>query len=296
MRLILILASALVATVAACSPPGAGAGDPNDETVEVVVSVFPLFDAAERIGATRVRVTSLIPPGAEPHDIELSPDQVDRLLDPDLALYVGGGFQPAVEEIAAQREGHTVDVLAEVAPGGTADPHVWLDPAQMAEMVDVVGEALAQVDPAGASYYERRASDYRGQIEELHGRFEDGLADCEMRTFVTTHAAFGHLARRYELVQRAVSGLSPESEPDPARLAELEDLIHREGVTTVFTEPLASPRVAQTLARETGARVAVLDPLEGVPPDLTETEASYVSIMERNLQALRQALGCRGGD
>lgn len=296
MRLILILVLAVTLAVGvACSPASDRAGGADDGTIRVVASFYPLFEAAERTGTGRAAVTNLTPPGAEPHDVELSPDQVDELLDADVALYVGGGFQPAVEEIAARREQHTVNVLAEVAPGDTEDPHVWLDPVQMAEIVDIVATALAEADPAGATGYEQRAEDYRREIEDLHSRFEDGLADCELRTFVTTHAAFGHLARRYGLVERSIAGLAPESEPDPARLAELEDLIAREGVTTVFTEPLVSPRVAQTVARETGARVAVLDPLEGLTPEATEAGSSYVSLMEENLEALRDALRCRGG-
>jgi zinc transport system substrate-binding protein len=293
MRLILILGSAMLALGGACFPTSPRTGA-DDGRISVAVSVFPLQEAARQVGGQRVDVTSLVPPGAEPHDIELSPDQVDLLLDADLALYVGGGFQPAVEEIAARRDGVSVDVLAEVAPRETTDPHIWLDPLLMAEIVEVVARSLSEADPEGAQTYEERAAEFGEEIEEVHRRFQTGLEDCQRRTFVTTHAAFGHLARRYHLVQRSVSGLSPEAEPDPATLAELEDLIEREDVTTVFTEPLVSPRVAQTLARETGARVATLDPLEGVSQE-ADSEATYVRLMERNLQALREALDCRGG-
>jgi zinc transport system substrate-binding protein len=296
MRLILILGwAALILAVSACSPT-AGTEGSNDERVTVVAAFYPLFEAAERVGGERTEVTNVTPPGAEPHDIELSPDRVDQLLDADVALYLGGGFQPGVEQVTARRDGITVDVLAEVLPEGTADPHIWLDPLLMAEMVDAVEQALAQADPEGSRSFDARGAEYREEIERLDQMFEDGLRDCERRTFVSTHAAFGHLARRYGLIQRSIAGLSPESEPDPARLAELEDLVKREGVTTVFTEPLVSPRVAQTLARETGARVAVLDPVEGLSSEQHEAGASYVSVMERNLEALREALGCHGGD
>ncbi|MGH2573629.1 MAG: metal ABC transporter substrate-binding protein [Actinomycetota bacterium] len=260
----------------------------------MAVSVFPLLEAAERVGGEQADVTNLVPSGAEPHDIELSPDQVDLLLDADLALYVGGGFQPAVEEIVAQRDGISMDIVAEVLPEEATDPHIWLDPLLMAEIVEVVARALSEIDPQGSPTYEEGAAEFREEIEVLHRRFQEELESCERRTFVTTHEAFGHLARRYDLVQRSVSGLSPEAEPDPATLAELEDLIVREGVTTVFTEPLVGPRVAETLARETGARVATLDPLEGVSRE-ADSEATYVRLMERNLRALREALGCRGG-
>jgi zinc transport system substrate-binding protein len=295
MRLILILASAgLVLTGTACSPTG-GAERTNDEKASVAAAFYPLFEAAERVGGNRAGVTNVTPPGAEPHDIELSPDQVDQVLDADVLLYLGGGFQPAVEQVAESRDGITVDVLAEVVPQGTTDPHIWLDPALMDETVGVVTGALSRADPGGSPSFEARAAEYRREIQRLDAMFRDGLRDCEHRTFITTHAAFGHLARRYGLVQRSIAGISPESEPNPARLAELEDLVQREGVTTVFTEPLVSPRVAETLARETGARVAVLDPVEGLTSDQLKAGASYVSVMQGNLEALRKALDCRGG-
>jgi zinc transport system substrate-binding protein len=295
MRLILILGSAtiLIASGLACSPT-ARSDDSNDQGVTVVAAFYPLFEAAERVGGKRAEVANVTPPGAEPHDIELSPDQVDQLLDADVALYLGSGFQPAVEQVAEQSDGITVDVLAEVAPQETTDPHVWLDPVLMAEIVDAVERALSKADPQGSTTYQGRATEFREDIGGLNEEFERGLEDCEHRIFITTHAAFGHLALRYGLVQRSIAGIEPESEPDPARLAELEDLVRREGVTTVFTEPLVSPRVAETLARETGARVATLDPVEGLSSDQLQAGASYVSVMRQNLTALREALGCRG--
>jgi zinc transport system substrate-binding protein len=292
MRMILILASAvLVLTGEVCVGPREAA---QDARVSIAAAFYPLFEAAERVGGNRVQVSNVTPPGAEPHDIELSPDQVDELLDADLVLYLGGGFQPAVEQVAENRDGITVNVLAEVVPEGTNDPHIWLDPVLMAEIADVVAGALSEADPQGSDGYEARAAEYREEIEGLDQMFNEGLTNCEHRTFVTTHAAFGHLAKRYDLVELSIAGIEPESEPDPKKLAQLEDLVRREGVTTVFTEPLVSPRVAETLGRETGARVAVLDPVEGLASDQLDTGTSYVSVMERNLEALREALGCQG--
>jgi zinc transport system substrate-binding protein len=297
MRLILILASVPVVVLlaaTACSPAEGPEGS-NENAVTVAAAFYPLFEAAERVGGNRVETTNVTPPGAEPHDIELSPDQVDEILDADVVLYLGGGFQAAVDQVVEGRDGITVNVLAEVVPEGTSDPHIWLDPVLMARIGDVVAEALSEADPEGSDAYEANAAAYRAEIADLNDEFEQGLTGCEHDTFITTHAAFGHLARRYGLVERAIAGLEPESEPDPKKLAELEDLFRREGVTTVFTEPLVSPEVAETLARETGARVAVLDPVEGLAPERLEAGDSYVTVMERNLDALQDALGCQGG-
>ena len=300
-RTILIVISLVVA--AACSR--STAGTPGGRT-SVVASFYPVFEAARRVGGDRTQVTNLTPAGAEPHDLELSPRQVDKILDAAVVLYMGRGFQPAVEDAAKSRHsGVTVDLLGalagqrklrELSSGagekGT-DPHVWLDPVLMSDVVDEVRKALARADPAGAPTYQRNADRYRSEIEALDRRFRDGLGDCARRVIVTSHAAFGYVAARYGLVQESIAGLSPEAEPDPKRLAELADLVRREGVTTIFTEELVSPRVADTLAREAGVLTAVLNPLESLTSQEIARREDYVSVMEKNLATLRAALGCR---
>jgi zinc transport system substrate-binding protein len=291
-----------VLLLAACSQSSGGAA--SEGKVAVVASFYPIYEAAQRIGRDRVQATNLTPAGAEPHDLELTPKQVDQILDAEVVLYMGGGFQPAVEETVQERSnGVTVDLLAalsshlrkiegeESLPGGT-DPHMWLDPVLMASIADEVGAALTRADPAGATEYQRDAEAYGAEIEALNQEFKDGLQDCARHVIVTAHAAFGYLAARYGLTQEAIA-VSPEAEPDPKRLAELADLVRREGVTTIFTEELVSPRIAETLAREAGVKTAVLNPLEGLTPEELTRGESYVSVMRQNLSTLRVALGCR---
>ena len=289
------------ATLSACSRSVADDGG----RPPVVANFYPVFEAARQIGGRRVAVTNLTPAGAEPHDLELSPKDVDEILDATMVLYMGFGFQPAVEDaVKGRHDGVTVDLLQslqselrrsgeeETLTGGR-DPHVWLDPVLMVGMVDQVAGALARADPAGRSIYERGAAAYRSGIEALDQRYRAGLADCDRRVIVTSHSAFGYLADRYRLVQQSIAGVSPEAEPDPRRLAELADLVRRDGVTTIFTEELVSPRVAETLAREAGVRTAVLNPLEGLTAAEQARGETYVSVMDRNLATLRSALGCR---
>jgi zinc transport system substrate-binding protein len=249
---------------------------------DVVAGFARLAEVASRVGGERVRVRDLTPPGAEPHDVELSSDDVDAVLDADVVLYLGGPFQPGLAK-AATRARRAVDLLP---PGEREDPHVWLDPPRFAEAVGRVEEALAATDPAGAPSYRTRASALRDELDQLHADYQAGLAQCQRRVIVTSHDAFARLARRYGLEQEPLTGISPSAEPDPARLAELADLVRRRGVTHVFTERLVSPRVAEALAREAGVRTLVLDPLEG------EVEGGYVAGMRRNLDVLRTALGC----
>ncbi|MGH8887436.1 MAG: metal ABC transporter substrate-binding protein [Egibacteraceae bacterium] len=288
----------------ACGRSGADSGSAaGPGALGVVASFYPLAVAAEQVGGERVRVTNLTPAGAEPHDLELDPRQTKELLEAGVAVVMGRGFQPAVERTAGQRQGVTVEVLralpvsqdGEVAPEGQAaglDPHVWLDPVLMADVVDRVAAALARAAPADADGFRARAREYRSQLEVLHRDYERGLGTCKRREIVTAHETFGWLAKRYGLRQLGIAGLSPEAEPDPRRLAELAALVRRDGVTTIFTEALVSPAVAQALAREAGVRTVVLNPLEGLTEEEIARGATYVSVMRDNLAVLREALAC----
>jgi len=266
--------------------------DDDDGRVDVVAAFYPLEYVAERVGGDLVDVTNITPVGTEPHDLELTADQVDQIEDADLVLYLGGGFQPAMEDIAERQDDRAIDVIE--ASGATGDdPHVWLDPVLLADAVDEVASAIADAVPDDQrdAIEERRdalVTDLRG----LDREFVERLQTCDRRAFVTSHDAFGRLAARYDLEQLAVAGLSPESEPDPARLDELASEIAARGITTVFYEELVSPEVARTLARETGAKAEVLSPIEGLTAEQTEGGDDYLSVMRDNLAALREALAC----
>jgi len=264
------------------------------DPVTVVASFFPLAEAAEQVGGRHVRVRDLTPPGVEPHDLELDTDDVDAILDADLAIVLGEGFQPAVEASADDRDGPTLVVLDAVAHRRLLDdPHVWLDPIRHRAIVDAVAASLSRVDPAHARAYRANAARFGARLDALDAAYVRGLAHCESRTIVTAHEAFGWLAARYHLRQLGVAGVDPEREPDPDRLAALAELARRHGATTVFTEPLVSARLARTLAREAGGlRIAVLDPLEGLGEARRAAGEGYVSVMERNLRHLRRALRC----
>ncbi|MGQ0670407.1 MAG: metal ABC transporter substrate-binding protein [Actinomycetota bacterium] len=281
---------ALGVGAAGCGASGDAAG--SGGKVSVVASFYPLAEAAESVGADRVVVTNLTPPGVEPHDLELTPDEVEAIATADVVLYLGGGFQPGVEEAAGQTEGLAIDLLRAVPEGSAADPHVWLDPTLMAAIVREVEAALSKADMDGAEAFAANADSYSRQLADLDEELRAGLTGCERDVIVTSHAAFGHLAARYGLTQQPISGLSPEAEPDPQRLAELAALVHRDGVTTIFTEALLSPRVAEALAEEAGVATAVLDPIESLSPEQVRTGEDYLSVMRDNLAALRQALGC----
>jgi zinc transport system substrate-binding protein len=277
------------------------AEEDHDGRLSVIASFYPLAFVAQRIGGRCVEVIDLTPPGAEPHDLELTPDDVASIATADVVLYLGGGFQPAVEDAIEEAEGLTVDVLQDVSTlaeseqeqGGPAvDPHVWLDPGRFATVADQVEDALLRSGIPGRCGVRDRADELRDRLAALDQRFRAGLADCRLDVFVTSHAAFGYLADAYGLRQVAIAGLEPDTEPDPKRLADIAAVVRAEHVDTIFTEELVSPELAETLAQETGARTAVLATIEGLTEQEAQAGADYLSLMEEDLDALRGALDC----
>ena len=271
---------------------GCGNSDGGKSKQAVVAAFYPLAFAAEQIAGAGTAVKNLTPAGAEPHDLELSPGDVRAVDDASLVLYLGEGFMPGLETAVEQRDGRSLDLLAgeDLRPGrneggkDARDPHVWLDPVRYAAIARAIGAELGQAESAG------RLADKLGLLDV---EFRRGLATCERRQIVTSHAAFGYLAGRYGLEQVPLEGLSPEAEPSAQDIADLVDLVRASGATTVFFEPLISPKLAQTVAREAGVETAVLNPLEGLTDDEAAAGADYFSVMRSNLAALEKALGCR---
>ncbi|MGY1642043.1 metal ABC transporter substrate-binding protein [Geodermatophilus sp. SYSU D00703] len=307
-----VIAAATTLLLAGCGGSGTGGGD--SEGLTVVAGFYPLEWAAERVGGDRVGVSSLTPPGAEAHDLELTPQDVAAVAQADLLVYLDG-FQPALDEAAEteaagsawdagqaadlsltseehSHEGEGADAEEHAADGGEApvDPHFWLDPTRLAAVGDALADRLTELDPDGAATFEENAAALRADLEGLDAEVQAGLANCAVDTLVTSHDAFGYLADRYGLRVVGISGLSPSQEPSPAQLAEIATLVREEGVTTVYTETLVDPAVAETVAAEAGVRTAVLDPLEGLTDD--SAGADYLSVMRGNLATLQEGQSC----
>lgn len=312
-----LLATAALSGCAAFSDEGpSSAKASSGGRLSVVTAFYPLQYAATRVAGDRAVVTNLTKPGGEPHDLEIPPRETADIVDADLVVYELG-FQPAVDDAVAQNaEGTTLDAAAVVGlvaadhdghdhgaadhstaaeqeghgDGSDLDPHFWQDPLRMAKLGDALAKKLAGLDPDHAQEYAANAASLRADLESLHTAYETGLAGCTRDTVVVSHDAFGYLDT-YGLVMEPIAGLSPGAEPTPADLARLEDLIRSDGITTVFSERLVSPRLSASLAQDVGVRTAVLDPIEGLS-DQTSGE-DYLSLMRANLAALEKANGCR---
>lgn len=287
--------AALLGLVVAAPLLAACGASADSEGTQVVASFYPLQYVAQRIAGKYADVEDLASPGVEPHDLELTLQQTAAIADADLVVY-SRGFQPAVDDTVDENaEGRVVDAATEAdlmpTADGSEDPHFWLDPSRLASVAVAVKQQLVAADPDHAGAYEKNLVSLKRDLDDLDADFAAGLRDCERRTVVVSHDAFGYLGARYDLDVHAINGLSPDAEPSPAHIRELSDLVESEGVTTVFSETLASPAMADTLAHDLGLRTAVLDPIEGLGDSTSGQD--YLSLMRADLAALRTANGCR---
>jgi zinc transport system substrate-binding protein len=287
---------------------GLTACTPSTESgrLKVVAAFYPLAYAAERIGGDAVEVSNLTQPGAEPHDLELTAQQIASISSADLVLYQKG-FQSAVDKaIEANPPKNLIDVSTLVTmldasttgddehedrgDGHATDPHTWLSPKNMVSFTTAITAELAKLAPSSADAIAKGGASLTADLNALDGRFSTGLRTCSIRAFITSHAAFGYLAHAYDLTQYGIAGLDPSVEPSTARIAEIQALVTQKKVTTIFFETLASPAVAESIASDLKLKTDVLDPLEGVTSASRGT--TYLEIMDANLSALKKANTC----
>ncbi len=301
--------SALAVTAAlalgACSEtPASGAGSP------IVTSFYPIQFATRQVVGGTANVTVLTRPGAEPHDLELAPQDIGGMTKARLVVYADG-FQPAVDEAVGLVDSAKVLDVADAAKlvpaspdeheGETAeehddhghgadDPHFWLDPSRYAAVAEAISARLSKDDPARASTYARNTAAFVEKLSQLDDEMRVGLAQCRTEELVTSHGAFGYLAARYGFHQHGITGISPEAEPSASALKAVSDLVSSAGVTTIYQETLVEPHFAQTVAESTGAKVATLDPIEGITSATRGSD--YFEVMRSNLVTLREGQGC----
>lgn len=287
---------ALVALLTSCGAAGAGQAGPRPH---VVAAFYPYAFVAQRVLGGDGTVTDLTRNGVEPHDLELTPQQVAEIGAADLVIYEKS-FQPAVDAAVTQNPPRLAIDVASIVPlrntGNAvegslpADPHIWLNPLLLIPVVDEVAADATTLRPADGAHYRADAAHLVRQLRALDREYSRGLAHCRLRDFVTSHAAFGYLAERYHLTMLPIAGLSPEAEPSPKHIAELQQLIRQHHITTVFSEVLGTQKYADSLAHDLGVKAAVLDPIEGLTS--SDPHATYLTLMRSNLAALQKANGC----
>ena len=277
------------------------------EKIQIVAGFYPLAYAAEGIAGDLAEVVSLAGPGVEPHDLELTPGDVAKINDADLVVYIPE-FIPALdavvktldqskvinatqgitlisgdshshegEEAHSEEEGHSDE--------SATDPHIWLNPSNMVLIGNSIDLALSTLT-SDSAINENRSS-FENALTTLASDYTAKLASCSIKALVVSHEAFGYIANAYGFEQVGISGLSPEAEPSPARLAEVAKIAKAENATTIYYESLVDPKVAKTLADELKITAEMLDPLESPP-----ASGDYLSVMQQNLDTLVKGQVC----
>lgn len=283
----------------------------GDGRLRVLTSFYPMYDFACKIGGDCIDVTNMVPSGTEPHDWEPSTNDLKNLEKADVFIYNGADMEPWADDLLVSRsdtlrvveasenvELRTTDGEHEHAHEhedadhhhGDFDPHVWLDPENAKIEMEAIRDALCAADPENSTVFQSNYEKYAAELDALDAEFREKLAPLPNRTIVVAHEAFGYLCDAYGLTQVGIEGLSPDSEPDPGRMAEVIDFVREHSISTIFFEELVSPKVAEAIASETGAQAKMLSPLEGLSDEQAAAGADYFSVMHDNLAALMEAL------
>lgn len=309
----LFLSVGLVVLLSGCGDKGDNANANDGDKLNVVTTFYPMYEFSRQIGGEHANVIALIPPGAEPHDWEPSAQDMVKLKEADIFVYNGiveGWVDNALssaandkrivveasngislmEGLEHEHEHEGEDEHEHEEEGHILDPHVWLDPVLAQQEVASIAAAFEQADPANKDNYRKNADAYIAKLKELDELYKSGLKDVKRKEFVTQHAAFGYLAKQYGLTQVPISGLSPEQEPSPDKLADIVKFAKEHQVATIFFETLVEPKVAQVVAQEIGAKTDVLNPLEGLTDEERKNNLDYIGIIKNNLEALKKAL------
>ena len=278
----------------------------SDGKLKIYTSIYPLYDFTKKVGGDKVDVTNLVPAGTEPHDFELSTKDIVNLEKADMLVYNGAGIENWTDKVIDSLES---DKIAYVKSSeglelhttedehdddghnhGSTDPHTWLSIENAKKEMENIKNALVEIDPDNASYYEENYETYSKKFDELDNKFHTTLDSIENKSIIVAHEAFGYLCDEYDIEQVGIEGLTPDSEPDPARMTEIIKFAKDNNIKTIFFEELVSPKVAETIAKEVGANTAVLNPLEGLSEEDINNGEDYFSVMEENLQAIYDSL------
>ncbi len=267
--------------------------------MQIVATFYPLGEFAQVVGGELVSVTVLVPPGSEPHDFEPTPKQIANLLRSQIFIYNGAGFERWVDKILPQLQAKNIPIInasstvsLEAADRTQVNPHFWLDPVLAQHEVAEIRDTLMRIDPIHVETYKKNASQYLSQLSALDAEIRTGLTNCNKRMVIASHDAFGYYAKRYDIEVTAISGLSPDDEPSPAKMAAIANLARTNNIKYIFFESLVTPRLSDTIAMEVGAQTLVFNPLEGLSSSEITMGKNYFSIQKDNLQNLKTALEC----
>ena len=265
----------------------------SNNKILVTTSFYPLYFFTKEITGDLANVVNITPSGVEPHDYEPSTSDIATIEKSNLLILNGGGLEPWGGSVKANLSNSQTKVVT-TSDGlqNGSDPHIWLDPVLAKEEVSEITKGLNEVSPGNITLFGNNADGLERKLIELDGDFANGLKNCKQKNIVTSHSAFGYLAARYGFTQMSVSGLSPDEEPSAKKMSEIATFVKQNNIHYIFFEELVSPKLSETLAKETGAKTLVFNPLEGLTRDEEERGEDYFSIQRKNLENLKIALEC----
>lgn len=270
-------------------------GKTGKDRLVIVTSFYPLAEFSAQVGGDKVNVIKVTPAGVSPHDYEPTAREFEQIDNADIFIFNGAGFDPWAERFSKtlkKKNIESIEMTKHFKLLDNSNPHIWLDPVLVQKQVEIIMNALAELDPDSRDYYKKRASNYIGKLRELDGKYSDELNNCEIRSALASHSAFNYLAKRYDIEFYSVS-LSPNDEPSSREIAGLTELAKKENIKYIFFETLVSPKIAKTIAQEAGIKTLVLNPAEGLTEEEIAARVDYIQIMEKNLGNLSLALGCK---
>ncbi|MGM1045971.1 MAG: metal ABC transporter substrate-binding protein [Bacillota bacterium] len=294
---------------------GSKSGGIVEDKINVMTTIYPIYEFTKEIGGDEVNVINLLPAGVEPHDWTPKSQDIVNTSKAQLFLYNGAGLEgwaPAflkgldkdtkvkpvevskgVKLISSEGDdghGHGDEGGAEEQHDHHVDPHTWVSPKSALIMAENIRNSLVEIDPDHADRYEQRYAALKQKLEKLDESFSSQLSGLPKQEIVVSHQAFGYLARDYNLEQYAIMGLSPDAEPRAQDLVKLTKTVKEKGIRYIFFEELVSDKLAKTLASETGVETLVLNPVEGLTKEQEQKGDNYFTLMEKNLQNLTKAL------
>lgn len=258
---------------------------------QVYASFYAIYDFVSAIGGDKIEVHNMVPSGAEPHDWEPSAKDMMGLYEADILFYNGLGMEGWIDKVKASiGDSAECVMLSEGITDEAADPHIWLDPKNALKMAEKIKDVLCEKDTVFKNYYEKNYYRLAAEIEAVDNEYKDALSDVKSNKLVVAHEAYGWLCSAYGLEQIPIEGISAEGEPSPSRMRELVDIVNKNNIKYIFYEELVSPKIAQSLADETGAELLELDPFEGLSDEKIAEGKTYVDIMRDNLENIKKAL------
>lgn len=313
--LIIALSVAILSGCTAKTSENSYTGD--EKKISVYTSFYAMYDFTKKIGGNKINLTNLVPAGTEPHDWEPTPKDIANLGKADVLVYNGAGMEGWIDKVLKslnnkklvvveaskdlkllKNEHEDVDEQKDENKGKKEDdhedleydPHVWLNPMLAKKQMEVIKDALVTADPSNKDYYGKNYADNAKKIDELDKEYKETVSKFKKKEIVVAHQAFGYICDAYGLKQVAIEGLTADSEPSPAKMAEIVKFAKENNVKYIFFEELVSPKVAEAIAKEVGAKTEALNPLEGLEEDDIKAGKEYFSVMKDNLEALKNAL------